>query len=337
MISVVMPGYNVEKTVGEDLEALLKQTKQFKEKVEIIFVDDGSTDNTVKVVKRFRIKVIKQIHAGPAVARNRGIKTAKGRIVIFLDADCKISKNWLKEIVKPFEDEKIAGVGVRYETWNKYSWVARFVGYEIEQRQNKMDRDVDFLASYSTAFRRNILLKLGGFDIKFKIASAEDNDLSYKIKNLGYKLVFLKNIFVYHKHPESLINYFKKQYNHAKWRTVLWKEDIRNLKIPRGDKYAGRNTFALQPFLSLFASLVAILLLYTLYIINPFLGAIPIVFLYGFAFGMNTPTAIMVWDKGDKFVALLIPLLFFVRNFVWFLGLGAGILGLSIRILKKVK
>jgi len=323
MISVVMPGYNVENTVEENLTTLLEQTKKFKERVEVIFVDDASKDSTVKVVKRFGIKVIKQKHAGPAVARNRGMRAAKGRIVIFLDADCKISSNWLKEIIKPFEDEKVAGVGVKYETWNKHSWVARFVGYEIGQRHEKMGRDVDFLASYSTAFRKDILLKLGGFDTSFKIASAEDNDLSYRIKHLGCKLIFLKNIFVYHKHPESLLNYYKKQYNHAKWRIFLYAKHL-NRTVWRGDKYVGWGTF-IQPLL---------------FLLMPF----TFLFLPRFFFlslvanlAIHIGTAEFAWKNKDHAVAFLIPLLFLVRSFLWGLGAFVAIVKITSGTLKKVK
>jgi glycosyltransferase involved in cell wall biosynthesis len=315
MISVIMPGYNVEKTVEENLDTLLKQARRFKERVEIIFVDDGSKDNTIGVVKRFGVKIIRQRHAGPAVARNRGTRAAKGRVIIFLDADCKISNNWLKEIVKPFEDEKVAGVGVKYETWNKHSWIARFVGYEIEYRHNKMGRDVDFLASYSTAFRRDVLIKLGGFDTSFKTASGEDNDLSYRIKNLGLKLIFLKNIFVYHRHPESLVNYFRKQYNHGKWRIFLYTKDAGKLKMLRGDKYAGWGTF-IQPLLLLFIPL-SLLFFRQLFLFSIALNL-----------AMQIPTATMVWKKRDYAIALILPFLFLIRNFCWGLGAFAGVLQL---------
>lgn len=325
MISVVMPGYNVEKTVGENLEALLKQTRACKEGAEIIFVDDGSRDNTINVVKKFNVRVIRQRHAGPAVARNMGIKAAKGRIVIFLDADCKIGKNWLKEIVKPFEDDKVAGVGVRYETWNKDSWVARLVGYEIEQRQNKMVGDVDFLASYSAAFRRDILIKLGGFDTKFSTASGEDNDLCYRVKNLGYKLVFLKKIFVFHKHPESLVNYFRKQYNHGKWRIFLYAKYSRNATVLRGDKYAGWDAFS-QPLLFLLMPLSL------LFFQQWFLLTVAI------NLAIQIPAVVMVWKKQDYGIALLMPFLFLIRNFLWGFGAFIGILRIfKSRTLKKVK
>jgi glycosyltransferase involved in cell wall biosynthesis len=325
MISVVMPGYNVERTVGENLETLLKQAKGFRERVEIIFVDDGSKDNTIGVVKKFGVRVIKQKHAGPAVARNKGIRAANGRIVIFLDADCKVSKNWLKEITKPFEDERVAGVGVKYETWNKYSWVARFVGYEIEQRHKKMVGDVDFLASYSSAFRKDILVKLGGFDTSFAIASAEDNDLSYRIKSLGYRLIFLKKTFVYHKHPESLINYFRKQYNHGKWRIFLYAKYSTNLKVLKGDKYAGWETFA-QPLLFLLMPFSF------LFLQKWFLLTVAV------NIAIHIPAVAMVWKKRDFGIALLMPFLFLIRTFLWGFGAFVGVLQfLKSRTLKKVK
>ncbi|HHT9153402.1 MAG TPA: glycosyltransferase family A protein, partial [Candidatus Hypogeohydataceae bacterium YC40] len=75
-ISVVIPAYNAEKTIGKTLEACLNQ--DYAGKIEIIVVDDGSTDGTAKEVKRYPVKYIYQENAGPASARNRGWREAKG-------------------------------------------------------------------------------------------------------------------------------------------------------------------------------------------------------------------------------------------------------------------
>ncbi|MDI6825970.1 MAG: glycosyltransferase [Candidatus Aenigmarchaeota archaeon] len=310
MISIVIPTYNSESTIREVLDSLLKQRKKFREKVEIIVIDDGSKDNTLRIVKNYPIKLVKQRHKGPAEARNLGWKKARGKIVIFLDSDCKVGKNWLKNILKPFENEKVAGVGVKYQTWNKNSWIARFVGYEIEQRHNKISEKTNFLASYSTAYRRDILEKLKGFDTSFKTASAEDNDLSYRIIKSGYHLIFLKNTYVWHKHPESLVEYFKKQFNHAFWRVLLY---LRRPEFMKGDEYAGITTL-IQPFL---------------YILLPFSLLISKFLFLVFSFVLliiHIPATVIPLKKKDYKVAILIAFLFFIRGFVWASGLLFGLL-----------
>ena len=83
-VSVIIPAYNAEKTIGKTLEALLNQT--YKD-YEVIVVDDGSKDRTSEIMKKYmkkskKIKLIKQKNAGPAAARNNGAKHSKGDVLI---------------------------------------------------------------------------------------------------------------------------------------------------------------------------------------------------------------------------------------------------------------
>jgi glycosyltransferase involved in cell wall biosynthesis len=91
-ISVVIPAYNAEKSISRTIESVLAQTRQADE---IIVVDDGSTDDTAERIKKFgsKVRYIYQENAGPSVARNRGIETAGGEWIAFLDAD----DEWLPE------------------------------------------------------------------------------------------------------------------------------------------------------------------------------------------------------------------------------------------------
>jgi len=312
MISIVIPTYNSEKTIGEVLDSLFREIRRYRRKVEVIVVDDGSTDSTLQIVKKYPVRVIKQRHKGPAAARNLGWKKAKGDIVIFLDSDCKVGRGWLKKMLKPFKDGKVAGVGVKYRTWNKENWVARFVGYEIEQRQNRMGKDTDYLASYSTAYRKDVLEEVNGFDTSFKAAAAEDNDLSYRVIGKGYRLVFLKECFVWHKHPESLRVYYKKQFYQAMWRVFLYLKWLRKRpKVLMGDQYAGMETL-FQPFIPAF-------LLLSLFL---FPSIFPFILLLSFL--IHIPASYFVLRKGD-WVGCLIPFLFFLRSIIWCLGMIVGI------------
>jgi GT2 family glycosyltransferase len=310
MISIVIPTYNAESTIEDVLLELFRQIKKFKQKIEVSIVDDGSTDNTLKLVKKYPVKIIKQIHGGPAEARNKGWKEAKGEIIIFLDSDCKVGKDWLKNIIKPFKNKKVAGVGVKYKTWNQNSWVARFIGYETEQRQNRVNRKTNFLASYSTAFRRDIFEKMKGFDTSFKTASGEDNDLSYRIIKNGYNLIFLKNIYVWHKHPESLFRYFKKQFNHALWRVFLY---FRRPEFMKGDEYSDIRTL-IQPLLYLMLPLMLFISKFLFFI---FLDVLLVI---------HVPAMKIPLKKKDYKIAILLPFLFFIRGLVWSLGMVFGLI-----------
>ena len=100
-ISVIIPAYNADKTIAQNLEAILRQ-KGLKEKPEVIVVDDGSTDSTESIVKSYpEVIIVKQNNAGPATARNTGAKLAKGDILVFTDSDTVPHENWLKELTAP--------------------------------------------------------------------------------------------------------------------------------------------------------------------------------------------------------------------------------------------
>jgi glycosyltransferase involved in cell wall biosynthesis len=233
MISVIIPAYNASRIIGDCIAALKGQT--FRD-FETIVVDDGSTDGTAEAARKTGAKVIIQKHAGPAVARNLGVKECKGSIVVFTDADCIPDPKWLENMLKPFADQTVAGAAGTYKTKNSESLTARFTGYEIELRHERMKKfeRIDFIGTYSAAYRKDIFLKFGGFDENFRAASGEDSELSFKIAKAGHKLVFASDAFVWHRHPNSVGKYLKQKFNRGYWRVALYKKHPEKMK---GESY----------------------------------------------------------------------------------------------------
>ena len=95
-VSVIIPAYNEEKVIQYCLESLKNQT--FKD-LEVIVIDDGSTDKTKELIER--AKLLTQNHKGPGEARNFGAKQAKGEILVFVDADMTFDRDFIKELVEP--------------------------------------------------------------------------------------------------------------------------------------------------------------------------------------------------------------------------------------------
>ena len=124
-------------------------------------------------------------------------------------------------MLKPFEDADVVGAKGVYRT-NQKSLVARFVQIDYEDRYRLMaaHESIDFVDTYSAAFRRGRFLEMAGYDTSFPLACAEDIELSYRMAARGWKMKFVPNAVVYHTHPDTLLKYLKKKYKFAFWRVL---------------------------------------------------------------------------------------------------------------------
>jgi len=233
LVSVIVPAYNAERTLAECLHAL---TQQDYPALEIIVVDDGSTDRTGEIAQRFDgVTYIRQENAGPAAARNRGAAAAKGAWLAFTDSDCVAAPDWINQLMAKREPG-VVGIGGTYGIANPASLLARIIHTEIVARHARQPVYVDFLGSFNVAYERAAFEAVGGFDPAFSQASGEDNDLAYRMIDAGGKLTFTRFAVVKHYHPERLFPYFKTQMRHGYWRVALYKK---HPKREEGDSYAG--------------------------------------------------------------------------------------------------
>lgn len=123
-VSIIIPIYNTEKYLKACLDSVLSQTY---ENLEIILIDDGSTDNSGKIIddyakKDHRIKVIHQKNRGQSAARNEGLKKATGNYISFIDADDKITPNFIEKLLAVFdEDTALTVCGIHYKRLKQHS------------------------------------------------------------------------------------------------------------------------------------------------------------------------------------------------------------------------
>ncbi len=224
-LSIIIPTFNGALRIGNCLAALVPQAAESG--AEIIVVDDGSSDDTCEVVRGYSgVRLISQANSGPAAARNRGTLEAKGSIILFTDDDCVPMTGWVSIMVKPFEDAAVIGVKGAYRTRQK-ALVARFVQFDYEDRYRLMAKlpEIDFVDTYSAAFRRDRFLELNGYDTSFPLACAEDVELSYRMSERGWKMVFVPTAIVYHTHPDTLWRYLQKKYKFAFWRMLALRKN----------------------------------------------------------------------------------------------------------------
>jgi GT2 family glycosyltransferase len=231
-VSIVVPAYNATATLSECLDSFAAQSYPGRD-IEVFIVDDGSTDGTPEFVERFVrqwndhqpcVTVLRQAHQGPAAARNRGAAAATGEFLLFTDADCVAERDWLEQMIRPFESAEVAAVKGAYKTRQR-SLVARFAQAEFDARYRLLAaaRYVDVVFSYSAGFRRELFIGIGGFDTGFPVADNEDTELSYRVAAAGHRIVFNPRAIIYHRHPATLKQYLRKKYSRAYWRMMVYK------------------------------------------------------------------------------------------------------------------
>jgi glycosyltransferase involved in cell wall biosynthesis len=232
-VSIIVPAYNAAPTLAECIDACLKQTWEDRE---VIVVDDGSTDDTPRIAQSYPVHYIRQENSGPAAARNHGAWVAKGAVVAFTDADCVPHPDWVEHLMEGIGGTVVAAGGT-YGIANPESLLARMVNEEIAVRHERLGELVDFLGSFNVAYRKDAFDAVGGFDESFRMASAEDNDLSYRLQDAGYLLRFCPEAVVDHFHPTRLWPYLRTQMWHGYWRVKLYRKHAGRAR--KGDQYAG--------------------------------------------------------------------------------------------------
>ncbi len=213
MISVIIPTYNRAAYIEESVESVLSQVSDEKFAIEIIVVDDGSTDDTEKILKKFdkKITYIKIPHSGkPAVARNAGLGKAKGELIAFQDSDDIWSKDRLIKQIDYFNDgtvalvhgstKKISKVGEQLDKSDKI-----FNG-KMAQTDFKDLVQTNSISTLSVTVRTKILRDLGGFNESDGLRAVEDYELWLRIAATGKKLIYLPDTLAYYRVHEANIS-----------------------------------------------------------------------------------------------------------------------------------
>jgi glycosyltransferase involved in cell wall biosynthesis len=258
-VSLVIPGKNCVRTIRQCLDAVVPMLSRLECRLtEIIFVDDGSTDDTARIVAGYPIvRFLQGPAGGPGAARNVGWRAAKGELVWFIDSDCIAEPDALVILLKHFDSPRVAAVGGSYANACPKSLLANLIHEEIAARHAVMRREVNFLAGFNVVYRRSMLEQIGGFDeILFNgpgSPGAEDAELSFKVHAAGYVMRFDSSSRVAHYHPTRLFRYLRAQRHHGYWRVNL---HLCYSERSKGDAYSSFVDHA-QPPLALLAMCAA--------------------------------------------------------------------------------
>lgn len=251
MISVIIPAYNPGDTLGACLDALLAQSAP-RSDYEIIVVDDGSTDTTRALAQSRGVRVISQPNRGAAAARNLGAAQASGDVLLFLDADSVPDARWVERMAAPFADPQIAGASGEKKTRQRELW-ARLVQTEYDYKYDRLASSprMDFVDSSTAGYRKDIFLSSGGFDSS--LLEAEDTDLSYRLTERGCRMLLVRDALVYHTHPVRPVDYIRRKFQYARWRTVVYSryphKAASDTRTPLTQKLQAVFAFALIPII----------------------------------------------------------------------------------------
>ena len=253
-VTLVIPGRNCRGTIRQCLDAMVPILSDPAARLEeIIFVDDGSTDDTAEIVQGYPVRLVRGTGAGRGAARNLGWQEVRTPLVWFVDSDCVAEPNALVRLLPHMDDPKVGGVSGSYGIMNPESLLACMIHEEIIERHLRMGTRVDFLATFNVLYRKEALERVGGFDEKY--LRAQDAELSFRVQAAGYELHFELNSRVKHYHSTRWLRYLRAQREQGYWRVWL------HLAYPRhnkGDSYSGL-TDHMQPPLAM-VSLVGLLL-----------------------------------------------------------------------------
>ncbi|MFE2407538.1 bifunctional polysaccharide deacetylase/glycosyltransferase family 2 protein [Kitasatospora sp. NPDC059408] len=274
-VSVIVPAYN--ESAG--IEAALRSLLASDHPVELIVVDDGSTDGTADLVESLGLpytRVIRQENAGKPAALNTGIAAARAELLVMVDGDTVFEPDAVRHLVQPFADPSVGAVSGNAKVINRGGLLGRWqhieyvVGFNLDRRLFDLAECMPTVPGAVGAFRRSALLAVGGVGEE---TLAEDTDLTMAFCRAGWRVVYEERAKAWTEAPASLGALWRQRY---RWcygtLQAMWKH--RGALVQRGQagKLGRRGLLYLlmfQVLLPLLAPVVDVFALYGVVFLDP--------------------------------------------------------------------
>lgn len=243
-ISIIIPNYNgrdlIKKNLPKVIEAARDYLKKDRHWIEIIMADDGSTDDSIEFINSLeseidksglKLKIIRNDkNLGFSSTVNKAAKNSEGDILVLLNTDIYPEINFLGPLLNHFERDNIFAVGCLDKSLEKKNIILRGRGIGKWRRgflvhsRGEIDKPSTLWASGgSSAFRKKIWDKLGGFNEIYSPFYWEDIDISYRALKSGYDVVFERESVVFHEHEKGSI---KTKYNSFMVKTIAYRNQF---------------------------------------------------------------------------------------------------------------
>lgn len=217
LVTIIVPAFNERAVVGRTIRSVLANDYP---RMEVIFVDDGSTDGTADEVEREfvghpSVRVIRQLNGGKASALNHGISASQGEIIVGLDADTQFPKETISRMIRHFVDPQVGAVAGNVKVGNRINLITRWQALEYITSQN-VDRlayaqlnAVTVVPGAVGAWRRKALEEVGGY---LTDTLAEDMDLTWRIRRKGWKIGTEAGAIALTEAPATTQSFFKQRF-----------------------------------------------------------------------------------------------------------------------------
>ncbi|MGW7361873.1 bifunctional polysaccharide deacetylase/glycosyltransferase family 2 protein [Streptomyces sp. NPDC054841] len=270
-VSVIVPAYNEEAGIEATVRSLLASSHQA---VQIIVVDDGSTDRTFEIAEAIddrRVMVIRQINSGKAAALNTGLAWAHFDIVVMIDGDTVFEPDAVFNLIQPLSDPRVGAVSGNTKVGNRQGVLGRWqhleyvIGFNLDRRMFDVMECMPTVPGAIGAFRRDAVVGVGGVS---EDTLAEDTDLTMALGRAGWRVVYEESAIAWTEAPSTVRQLWKQRY---RWcygtLQAMWKHRGALLERGAGGKLGRRGlTYLLlfQTVLPLLAPLVDVFALYGL-------------------------------------------------------------------------
>ena len=274
-VSVIVPAFN--ESAG--IEAAVRSLLASDHPVEVIVVDDGSTDGTADLVESLRlpyVRVIRQANAGKPAALNTGVAAASFELLVMVDGDTVFEPDAVRALVQPFADPRVGAVSGNAKVVNRRGLLGRWqhieyvVGFNLDRRLFDLGQCMPTVPGAVGAFRRGALLRVGGVSDE---TLAEDTDLTMALCRDGWRVVYEQDAVAWTEAPASLGALWRQRY---RWcygtLQAMWKHRRAVAATGQAGKLGRRGLLYLllfQVLLPLVAPVVDVFAVYGLVFLDP--------------------------------------------------------------------
>jgi len=213
-VSVIVPAYNEK----EGIEAAVRSIVAGSHPLEVVVVDDGSTDGTADIVEALglaQVTVVRQENAGKPAALNHGVAVARHDLVVLVDGDTRFEPDTVRQLVQPFADPMVGAVSGNAKVGNRRGLLGRWqhieyvMGFNLDRRLYDVLQCMPTIPGAVGAFRREALQDVGGVSDD---TLAEDTDLTAAIVRAGWKVVYEQSARAWTEAPATWEQLWKQRY-----------------------------------------------------------------------------------------------------------------------------